>query len=421
MNKSNNSLFRKESIENNKSQFIGQIILINPYRISIILLIFVLIFIAIVFIFTYFDYGRKIIVKGSLLPTDGIVTILPTESSIVDRILVKDGQLIKKGQPLFILRNLKSTVTYDSIEKYLYDKKENLIHEHNVAQEQNKTKASSLEHIIKNYNEEKSVLITQISAQKERVAIATNILDKYQKLISNNAISIVEFNNKQSELLDQKSILFSLEQKFASINRDIQNSEIELIQIPLTEEKENTTFKQNLSLVEKELIENEAQKLTTISSPKDGVIANIIVSEGQSVEENALITSILPINPILEANLFIPSSAIGFIKVGLPVSIRYDAFPYQKFGQHKGFIKEISNNTIHTNDLQLLSINYKQINNETDAYYRVKVELDNQNVLAYGRNYPLKVGMSFESNIVLDKRKIYEWIFEPLFSINGDL
>lgn len=48
------------------------------------------------------------------------------------------------------------------------------------------------------------------------------------------------------------------------------------------------------------------------------------------------------------------------------------------------------------------------------------MKLNNQNILAYGKNYPLKVGMSLESNIMLEKRKIYEWIFEPLFSIHGD-
>ena len=85
----------------------------------------------------------------------------------------------------------------------------------------------------------------------------------------------------------------------------------------------------------------------TIVAPKDAVISTIMVSKGQSISDNVIIATLLPENPKLEANLFIPSSAIGFIKVGLPVSIRYDAFPYQKFGQQKGIIDEISGNTLY--------------------------------------------------------------------------
>lgn len=160
--------------------------------------------------------------------------------------------------------------------------------------------------------------------------------------------------------------------------------------------------------------------LMNIVAPKDGVISTIMISKGQSIGDDAIIATLLPENQNLEANLFIPSSAIGFLKVGLPVSIRYDAFPYQKFGQHNGIINEISNNTLYLNELKSIGIYSQKFNDEKDAFYRVKVKLDDQTMKAYGKNYPLKVGMTLESNIILEKRKIYEWIFEPIFSIKGN-
>ncbi|OCG20513.1 HlyD family efflux transporter periplasmic adaptor subunit [Gilliamella sp. App4-10] len=144
----------------------------------------------------------------------------------------------------------------------------------------------------------------------------------------------------------------------------------------------------------------------TIVAPKGGIISTIMVSKGQSIGYDVIIATLFSEDPTLEANLFIPSSAIGFIKVGLPVSIRYDAFPYQKFGQQKGIINKISSNTLYLNKLKSLSIYSQQFNNEKAAYYRVKVKLDNQDILAYGKNYHFKSGDVFRIRYYVRKKEI---------------
>ncbi|MFQ0997172.1 HlyD family secretion protein [Gilliamella sp. CG25] len=419
-NESNESLFRSECIENNKVTIVGQIMLVTPFSITLINIFFLIIFIAIIYLFIFFDYGRKIHVTGTLLPVEGVVTILSAEPSIVDQILVKENQKIKMGQTLFVLRNLKYSSTHDAVQKFLVNKKNSLTHQHNIFLNQNNIKKISLEKTLKNLEEEKNILQTQILVQSERVEIANEISEKFKKLIKAESVSIIDYNNKQSELLDQKSILFDLQQKLTSTDRNISDLETELLQIPLQEKQEISKFEQELSLIEKELIENEGLMLMNIVAPKDGVISTIMISKGQSIGDDVIIATLLPENQNLEANLFIPSSAIGFLKVGLPVSIRYDAFPYQKFGQHNGIINEISNNTLYLNELKSIGIYSQKFNDEKDAFYRVKVKLDDQTMKAYGKNYPLKVGMTLESNIILEKRKIYEWIFEPIFSIKGN-
>ena len=419
MNKPNKSLFRKECIEHNKPTLIGQIMLTSPFNVNLIIIFFILIFIAIIYLFVFFEYGRKINVKGALLPKEGVITILPSENSIVDQVLVKENQEVKMGEPLFILRNLKYSTTYDAVKKYLLSRKNSLTIEHNLQLEQNRVKIISAQQTKRNLEEEKKILEAQIVVQTEKVQITDDTLEKYNRLYSVNAVSEIEFNNRRSESLDQKSLLFDLEQKLASVNRYINDLETELLQIPLEEQKEISIFENEIEAIEKELVENNAFKFTTVFAPKDGIIGNILVSKGQSVYENMLMATVLPNNQTLEANLFIPSSAIGFIEEGLSVSLRYDAFPYQKFGQQSGIVIDVANNAIHSSELKSLGIYSQLFSNEKDTYYRIKVKLNNQDILAYGKHYPLKIGMSLESNIILDKRKIYEWIFEPLISIQG--
>lgn len=382
---------------------------------------FSLLFFAIFLFFIFCGYGRKINVSGVLLPVDGVIRILPQESGVIDEVLVQENQIIKKGDVLFILKNLKFSPVQADTEKFLLDRKDNLIADNELLIKQYVVKKQAAIDTQNNLEEERKFLESQIVIQKERVAIANTLAQKYKGLVDSRSITPVEYDAKKSDLIDQQSVLFDLQRKLASINRDINNQNIELLQLPLNEKRDVATFTRELNVIEKEIAENNAQKFITITAPKDGIVSTIMVSKGQSIEENGLIATILPSDFSLEANLFIPSSAFGFIKSGMPVSLRYQAFPYQKFGQHNGTIVEIGSSSVQTNELKTLGIYSQQFNNEKDTYYRVKVKLDNQYILAYGKKYPLRTGMSLESNIMLEDRKIYEWILEPLFSINGNL
>jgi len=53
--------------------------------------------------------------------------------------------------------------------------------------------------------------------------------------------------------------------------------------------------------------------------------------------------------------------------------------------------------------------------------YRVVVALNNQMIQAYGRNIPLRSGMKLDADIVIEQRSLLRWLFDPVFSIQGQL
>lgn len=55
----------------------------------------------------------------------------------------------------------------------------------------------------------------------------------------------------------------------------------------------------------------------------------------------------------------------------------------------------------------------------SEPLYRIRLKLDKQAVLAYGKPMPLKSGMLVDASVMLEQRKLYEWVLEPLFSISG--
>ena len=125
--------------------------------------------------------------------------------------------------------------------------------------------------------------------------------------------------------------------------------------------------------------------------------------------------SLLPGDGTLEAELLVPSRAIGFIEPGDSVLLRFQAYPYQKFGHHQGRVERISRSALNPAEVGSL-VGSAQAG---EPLYRVTVKLAGQTVMAYGNAEALKPGMLLEADVLGERRRLIEWIFEPLFSLRG--
>jgi membrane fusion protein len=129
--------------------------------------------------------------------------------------------------------------------------------------------------------------------------------------------------------------------------------------------------------------------------------------------------------PKLEVHLYVPSRTAGFVAPGQHVLIRYQAFPYQKFGLQKGVVTDVSTTPFAPSELpqniaSTILMNAQQNGqgfNGSEALYRIKVIPEKQTIEAYGRPQALKPGMTLEADVMQDSRKIWEWIAEPLLAI----
>jgi membrane fusion protein len=96
------------------------------------------------------------------------------------------------------------------------------------------------------------------------------------------------------------------------------------------------------------------------------------------------------------------------------VRIRYLAYPHQKFGSYGARVLAVSRNALPASEL-----GFVPPDGSREPLYRIKAALESQQVLAYGRPEPLKAGMQVEADVLLDRRRLIEWIFEPLLALAG--
>jgi membrane fusion protein len=124
--------------------------------------------------------------------------------------------------------------------------------------------------------------------------------------------------------------------------------------------------------------------------------------------------------------LFVSTRDIGFVKIGQKVLLKYDAYPYQNFGLYESIVASIDDSALSQKDIDIVTPPDPSPAARTDFYsnktfYRVIVTLKDQEIMFYGQPQPLTAGMTLVGEIIGDKRKIWQWILNPIYTLKGSL
>lgn len=411
------SLFRSEAVEHVKARQYGTVRLASPVSHRVLTAIFVGIALCIAAFFILYSTTRKAQATGVLLPATGVIRVTPTQGGIVTGKRVRGGELIKAGQVMFILSSERSYGSSESTEKkisaLLSHQLSSLRLELTQLELQGTQRIAAAKQRVRAIAEEGERAHSQIALQKRRVEIAEQAFERYSELEATKYISSAQLQDKQGELLDQRQRLVDLERINAASHRELAGAQAELNDLRLQAQREVSTLDRNASTLEQNLTENEARREILIRAPVSGIVAAVAAEVGQTVSPGATLASVLPQGAQLEAEIYIPSRSIGFVKPDMQVLLRYQAYPYQKFGQYRARVREVADTSMLPHELGLSQ------NTSSEPLYRIRLVLDSQTIQAYGKQLPLKSGMVVEASIHLDRRRLYEWILEPLFSITG--
>jgi membrane fusion protein len=157
------------------------------------------------------------------------------------------------------------------------------------------------------------------------------------------------------------------------------------------------------------MAETTGRQAYVIRAPTAGRITTVQAAVGEAADPRQLQLEIIPRNAKLEAALFFPTRAFGFVHPGQEVRILYDAFPYQKFGAYRGHILTVSH-TIVTGAESSGPLALKE------PVYRVTAALDREDINAYGQRIALQPHMLLKADLILERRSLMAWLLDPLLS-----
>nr|WP_132772568.1 HlyD family efflux transporter periplasmic adaptor subunit [Pseudomonas aeruginosa] len=402
-------MFRQEALDAQHAGGLGEIVLIRPVSFTFLTLLAAAMALLVVGFFLFGSYTKRSTVSGQLVPASGQVKVHAPQAGIVLRKFVQEGQAVRRGERLMVL----SSERYGSdagpvqagISRRLEQRRDSLRDELEKLRRLQDDERDSLTSKVASLQRELTTLAAQTDSQQRLLALASDAAARYQGLMDKGYISMDQLQQRQAELLGQRQTLQGLERERTSLRQQLTERRNELAGLSARQANQLAETRRQLSAVEQDLAESEAKRTLLV----------------QTVDSSRPLLSIVPADTPLQAELYAPSKSIGFIRPGDAVLIRYQAYPYQKFGQYHGKVQSISRASVSYAELSSMVGGVPGLGQDGEQLYRLRVTLDDQAVTAYGQPRPLQSGMLLDADILQDTRRLYEWVLEPLYSLTGKL
>lgn len=364
------------------------------------------------------SYTRKEKVGGVLQPNMGLIKLGAPQSGIIAELMVQEGQLVKKNQPILRIISEKHGIEGFELNQSLINQFQFQLNslKHQLSQQriQNKLQVEVLNHNRINIEKKLIQLEIQYDIFLERIKINNQIVEQITTLADTGYISDLELKRQNDVLLSLKQQSSSIQSEKLTLRNQLEQIDNQRVQLPIEQQKLMTQLDTQIKDIKVQLAKIKQQRLGELRAPVDGVVSGSLVKLGKSVTLNQNLISIVPVGSSMQAIIYVPTKAFGFIEIGQKTRIRYNAFPYEKFGIYKGTVTEISANVILPTETDIPGI-------ISQPSYRVIIDLDNDSISAYGKEIPLRSGMKLDADIIIEERSLIHWLFDPVFSIKGRL
>ncbi|CAI8914546.1 membrane fusion protein [Pseudomonas chlororaphis] len=418
-------LFRREALDARQTNGLGDIVLVRPISFTLLTCLATALAVSVAAFFFFGSYTKRSTISGQLVPVGGQVKVYVPQAGIVFEKFVHEGQRVKRGEPLLTISSERygsdAEPVQAGISRQLEHRRDSLRGELEKVLRLQLDERDSLSNKVASLQRELAILARQADSQRRLVALSSDATQRYQGLMDKGYISVDQLQQRQAELLGQRQALQGLERERAALQQQLTERRNELAGLGARQANQQADIQRQLSALEQNLAESEAKRTLLVTAPETGIATAVLADIGQTVDSSRPLLSIVPADAPLQAELYAPSKSIGFIKPGDSVLIRYQAYPYQKFGQYQGRVRSISRTSVPFAELASMAGAVPGLGKDGEQLYRLQISLDKQMVTAYGQPRPLQSGMLLDADVLQDTRRLYEWVLEPLYSLTGKL
>jgi membrane fusion protein len=364
----------------------------------------------IVFLF-FAQYARKEVAVGYLTPASGTARVFAPQPGTISAVYVEQGQRVAVGQPLLTVETSQVAASGEDVNaavlQTLEQQKLALTGQIDEAMRRDASERDRLTAQAKTLEDELTAYNAQSSIERARIGLEEQNVASGAALRPKGLVSEVDQRHREEVLLEHRQSLVSLTQQTMSQHGKLTEVRFNLAQLPFTLSKNLHALRNDLSTTVQRIAEINGRRSYLVRAPISGLISLLQASVGQPADPHRVQLQIVPSNSPLQARLFIPASAIGFVEAGQDVKLLYDAFPYQRFGTYHGRITSVSQSVLMDSDV-VAPVKLK------DAVYTATVALDQPDIVANGKKIPLEPDMSLRADIILERRTLMDWMISPL-------
>ena len=242
----------------------------------------------------------------------------------------------------------------------------------------------------------------QVESKKNALLAAENAVRVAQSRIAElGARQSVEATQARSELETSGQELSKLRLQLEAAEREMDNAEDKMrLQVQTARLVADAAARIKFENIDKE-------NFLLIVAPVDGVITDVTSTQpGDKIQANTPLGGIAPKNAKPIMKIEIAEHDRGFLREGLPVQLKFNAFPYQRYGLIHG-------------TLQFISPATKPSAQTKQPVYEGRVTLDQDHYKIGETVYPLRYGMTAVAEIVVRERRLIDLALDPFRNIGG--
>ena len=357
------------------------------------------------------SYARVETVGGQVQPDLGAAQIVPSRAGIITGIAVKEGERVSAAMPLVSVR-VEETGRAGSTgpaqvltalgeqDAQLVAQERSTLAGAGVTRQRLGAQAAGLRAEI-------TALDQQIATQHRLVEVAQGDYDRSQTIATKGFLSKRDLQTREETLLGRQQQLANLVQVRANKQANLMEAGRAIEETVRTAQAAAAGIAGDRASVAQRRFDVEASRGYTLTAPITGVVTAVIARLGQPAQMNAPLMTIVPAGAKLEAQLYVPTQAAGFLSVGQEVRVQVDAFPYTRFGSVPAVISRISS----------AAISRAGANGQSEPVYLVIASIKDPRIYAFGRLHRLQPDMTLTARIITERRSLAEWLFEPILAV----
>jgi multidrug resistance efflux pump len=327
-----------------------------------------------------------------LVPDTGADPVQSPVRAIISHVGVDEGQPVKAGEELFVLRS---------------DEIRGLDTEFRTLTEDLRSKEESLARYDSAYAAQLGIKSAEIEQAKSEVKFRENhantsreLVTRMEKLAKLGGESEIDLIKLKLDLAGSEKDLSVAQRTVQQVNLDRERMETEHVRQRAEQQSEIEKLKMRIGALKTDL-KNTQQNLLTIRSPYEGVIISMDQrSVGTFVQQGQVLCQLAPKDSKPRARMTL--NEVGLPKLIVTQRVRYffEAYPYQRYGTVTGKLDWISPSAVTTSD---------------GSRFTALGSLDRYDIFSRaGKILPLRVGMRGDAHIIVGSRTMIEYAFEPI-------
>lgn len=334
-----------------------------------------------------------------LVPATGADPIQAPHQAIIDRVSVGEGQSVKKGTELFVLRSdeIRGWDTqFRTLKEDLRTKEESLTQSDSSYTAQMKMKQSEIEQAG-----------SEVTFRENHAKTTRDLVTRMEKLAKEGGFSEIDLVRMKLDLAGSEKDMSVAQKTLQQVNIERQRMETERARQRGEQKAEIEKLKMRITALKGDL-ENAQQNLLMVRSPYDGVVISLDQrTVGSVVNQGQVLCQLSPEDAQPRARMNVDEASLAKLAVAQRVRYFFEAYPYQRFGAVGGTLDWISPSPVSSTD---------------GAHFIALASLDRASIARpRGKTLPLRVGMRGDAHIIVGGRTPIEFVLEPIHQLRENM